>query len=86
MAAQDDDAQSALDAVPNGLRMKQEARHDTPTGSNGKAPTGDTRPPAKRSRKAINCEPCRASKLKCDRYLSFSPFFLSPPFHIFLDA
>lgn len=26
-----------------------------------------SRPPAKRSRKAINCEPCRASKLKCDR-------------------
>lgn len=23
--------------------------------------------PVKRSRKAINCEPCRASKLKCDR-------------------
>ncbi|KZP13067.1 hypothetical protein FIBSPDRAFT_754032 [Athelia psychrophila] len=24
-------------------------------------------PPTKRARKAINCEPCRASKLKCDR-------------------
>jgi hypothetical protein len=27
----------------------------------------DGRPPAKRARKPINCEPCRASKLKCDR-------------------
>ena len=25
------------------------------------------RPPTKRARKAINCEPCRNSKLKCDR-------------------
>ncbi|KAF9008835.1 hypothetical protein BDQ17DRAFT_1226625, partial [Cyathus striatus] len=28
---------------------------------------GDGRPPTKRARKAINCEPCRNSKLKCDR-------------------
>ncbi|KAF8556252.1 hypothetical protein OG21DRAFT_1409288 [Imleria badia] len=27
----------------------------------------DPRPPTKRARKAINCEPCRNSKLKCDR-------------------
>lgn len=27
----------------------------------------DTHRPPKRSRKAINCDPCRASKLKCDR-------------------
>ncbi|KJA24617.1 hypothetical protein HYPSUDRAFT_38685 [Hypholoma sublateritium FD-334 SS-4] len=27
----------------------------------------DGRPPTKRARKAINCEPCRNSKLKCDR-------------------
>ncbi|PIL36680.1 transcription factor [Ganoderma sinense ZZ0214-1] len=27
----------------------------------------DARPPPKRARKAINCEPCRNSKLKCDR-------------------
>ncbi|KAI4521084.1 hypothetical protein K525DRAFT_256953 [Schizophyllum commune Loenen D] len=26
------------------------------------------RPPTKRARKAINCEPCRQSKLKCDRH------------------
>lgn len=36
----------------------------------------DPRPPTKRARKAINCEPCRNSKLKCDRYESLSP----PPF------
>jgi hypothetical protein len=31
------------------------------------AENGDGRPPTKRARKAINCEPCRNSKLKCDR-------------------
>ncbi|KAI9063445.1 hypothetical protein FKP32DRAFT_1651128 [Trametes sanguinea] len=29
--------------------------------------SADARPPPKRARKAINCEPCRNSKLKCDR-------------------
>ncbi|PPQ79557.1 hypothetical protein CVT25_003439 [Psilocybe cyanescens] len=29
--------------------------------------SNDGRPPTKRARKAINCEPCRNSKLKCDR-------------------
>ncbi|KAI0334879.1 hypothetical protein GY45DRAFT_1431366 [Cubamyces sp. BRFM 1775] len=29
--------------------------------------SADPRPPPKRARKAINCEPCRNSKLKCDR-------------------
>ena len=33
----------------------------------------DTKAPAKRARKAINCEPCRNSKLKCDRRVSPSP-------------
>ncbi|KAJ7762809.1 hypothetical protein DFH07DRAFT_705596, partial [Mycena maculata] len=28
---------------------------------------GDGPRPTKRARKAINCEPCRNSKLKCDR-------------------
>lgn len=32
----------------------------------------DGRPPTKRARKAINCEPCRNSKLKCDRCVSHS--------------
>ncbi|KAF8076015.1 fungal-specific transcription factor domain-containing protein [Lyophyllum atratum] len=35
----------------------------SPTGEQN----GDGRPPTKRARKAINCEPCRNSKLKCDR-------------------
>ncbi|KAG8893484.1 hypothetical protein FRB99_001915, partial [Tulasnella sp. 403] len=30
-------------------------------------PPDHSQRPAKRARKAINCEPCRASKLKCDR-------------------
>lgn len=34
--------------------------------------SAETRPPPKRARKAINCEPCRNSKLKCDRYV-FQP-------------
>ncbi|KNZ75688.1 hypothetical protein J132_02318 [Termitomyces sp. J132] len=35
----------------------------SPTGEQN----GEGRPPTKRARKAINCEPCRNSKLKCDR-------------------
>ncbi|KAG6866009.1 hypothetical protein C0991_009681 [Blastosporella zonata] len=38
----------------------------SPTGEQN----GDGRPPTKRARKAINCEPCRSSKLKCDRFVS----------------
>ena len=34
--------------------------------------------PAKRARKAINCEPCRNSKLKCDRSVHFKDM---PPSH-----
>ena len=33
------------------------------------SPSEGRPPPTKRARKAINCEPCRASKLKCDRYV-----------------
>lgn len=29
--------------------------------------TTQGRPPTKRARKAINCVPCRTSKLKCDK-------------------
>ena len=76
MAAMDDDAQQLLDDAPAGAssqRMKQEAHPDA-VATNGKGPSvqPDPRPPAKRSRKAINCEPCRASKLKCDRYCALS--------------
>ncbi|KAG6833627.1 hypothetical protein H0H87_004254 [Tephrocybe sp. NHM501043] len=41
----------------------------SPTGEQN----GDGRPPTKRARKAINCEPCRNSKLKCDRFVSAPP-------------
>ncbi|PPR02439.1 hypothetical protein CVT24_001988, partial [Panaeolus cyanescens] len=41
-------------------------RTSPPPGPNGEQ-NGDGRPPTKRARKAINCEPCRNSKLKCDR-------------------
>lgn len=39
-------------------------------GASGEQST-DGRPPTKRARKAINCEPCRNSKLKCDRFVLF---------------
>ncbi|TFK56038.1 hypothetical protein OE88DRAFT_1692901 [Heliocybe sulcata] len=38
-----------------------------PAGTGGHGSSDGGRPPAKRARKAINCEPCRSSKLKCDR-------------------
>ncbi|KAI5116072.1 hypothetical protein M0805_002918 [Coniferiporia weirii] len=40
-----------------------EHEDDTDAQASGSA----TRPPAKRARKAINCAPCRTSKLKCDK-------------------
>ncbi|OSD01799.1 hypothetical protein PYCCODRAFT_1412051 [Trametes coccinea BRFM310] len=40
--------------------------HGAPNESHD-GPSADARPPPKRARKAINCEPCRNSKLKCDR-------------------
>ncbi|PFH52563.1 hypothetical protein AMATHDRAFT_1965 [Amanita thiersii Skay4041] len=39
----------------------------SPTPASSNDPPADGRPPTKRARKAINCEPCRNSKLKCDR-------------------
>lgn len=39
----------------------------SPTPASNGDPPSDGRPPTKRARKAINCEPCRNSKLKCDR-------------------
>ncbi|KAH9950111.1 fungal-specific transcription factor domain-containing protein [Amylocystis lapponica] len=38
-----------------------------PSPSSAAALTDTSLPPSKRARKAINCEPCRASKVKCDR-------------------
>ena len=40
-------------------------RNSSPSDQNG-----DGRPPTKRARKPINCEPCRNSKLKCDRFVA----------------
>ena len=58
-------------AVPLQPRVKQ-SRPLSPV-----APTSEQQqqqevrpPPPKRARKAINCEPCRNSKLKCDRYVT----------------
>ena len=46
----------------------------SPTPGTSAEQSTDGRPPTKRARKAINCEPCRNSKLKCDRFLfHFSP-------------
>ncbi|EIW62139.1 uncharacterized protein TRAVEDRAFT_163947 [Trametes versicolor FP-101664 SS1] len=51
-------------------RTKQ-VRVRSPSGSGAnegnESSSADARPPPKRARKAINCEPCRNSKLKCDR-------------------
>ncbi|KAI0346994.1 hypothetical protein BDW22DRAFT_1351330 [Trametopsis cervina] len=49
-------------------RVKQSRPH-SPVASTPDTPhLQDVKPPApKRARKAINCEPCRSSKLKCDR-------------------
>ncbi|KAI0637714.1 hypothetical protein C8Q77DRAFT_385100 [Trametes polyzona] len=51
-------------------RTKQ-VRVRSPSGSGtnegNDSSSADARPPPKRARKAINCEPCRNSKLKCDR-------------------
>ncbi|TDL29801.1 hypothetical protein BD410DRAFT_780293 [Rickenella mellea] len=61
MPTQEEESQlpPRLSAIPP--RSNKDSRRTSPTGHN------QERPPAKRSRKAINCEPCRASKLKCDR-------------------
>jgi len=67
---------SSATAIP---RQKQHR----PSSSNIRSRTSpppseqDARPPTKRARKAINCEPCRNSKLKCDR--SDLPWLPSPP-------
>ncbi|KAF9649320.1 hypothetical protein BDM02DRAFT_3082401, partial [Thelephora ganbajun] len=51
-------------AITNTTPAKQLVRPRP--GSPSRETQDDTRP-AKRTRKAINCEPCRSSKLKCDR-------------------
>ncbi|RDB20541.1 putative transcriptional regulatory protein C1F7.11c [Hypsizygus marmoreus] len=67
-----DDNPTASTSSSAGPRPKP-SRSSTTTGTvRGRtSPSGeqnsDGRPPTKRARKAINCEPCRNSKLKCDR-------------------
>ncbi|KAG1780404.1 fungal-specific transcription factor domain-containing protein [Suillus placidus] len=50
-------------------RSKTQQRNSSNVRSRTSPPPNelDQRPPTKRARKAINCEPCRNSKLKCDR-------------------
>ena len=65
----DPPAQLSPSSATPGPRQKQQR----PSSSNVRSRTSpppndqDARPPTKRARKAINCEPCRNSKLKCDR-------------------
>lgn len=68
------DQQGSLSTSPITARPKpvRTATTGTVRGRTSPGPgeqNGDTRP-QKRARKAINCEPCRNSKLKCDRYVS----------------
>lgn len=51
-------------------KQQQQQQHKANVRSRTSPPPGEqdsARPPTKRARKAINCEPCRNSKLKCDR-------------------
>lgn len=60
------------------------ARQSPTPGGSGEQ-SNDGRPPTKRARKAINCEPCRNSKLKCDRSVSLLYLLLllfTPPTEI----
>ena len=45
-------------------------RQRSPSNADGLSSHPDHKVPTKRARKAINCEPCRNSKLKCDRFVS----------------
>ena len=58
------------------LSQRQQPPHSSSSSNHAlkhKSPDNDgidaaaPRPPVKRVRKAVNCEPCRASKLKCDK-------------------
>ena len=64
---QTDETRSTSETPSTGTRPRSPASLDLPYTS------GRIRVPAKRARKAINCAPCRQSKLKCDRYFSSPP-------------
>lgn len=68
---------------PRRLKVEQTDDNSTMGASDDHLPANaaeereSQKPPTKRARKAINCEPCRASKLKCDRSVcSFSFYWL----------
>ncbi|KAJ7162630.1 hypothetical protein C8R43DRAFT_842028, partial [Mycena crocata] len=71
----DESSPSASTTSPAGPRPKPPKTSSVGTvrGRTSPAPgssaeqNGDGPRPTKRARKAINCEPCRNSKLKCDR-------------------
>ncbi|KIY45983.1 hypothetical protein FISHEDRAFT_48384 [Fistulina hepatica ATCC 64428] len=63
---------SPLSTVPRPKAASSSQQRSSAGSIRGRASPGaessaDGRPPTKRARKAINCEPCRNSKLKCDR-------------------
>ncbi|KAI0685992.1 hypothetical protein BC835DRAFT_1523216 [Cytidiella melzeri] len=59
---------------PSQPRVKNSRPHSPVRSTSDLAQHPDAKPSApKRARKAINCEPCRSSKLKCDRYARVDP-------------
>ena len=71
----------ASSSAPSRPKHSRSATVGTVRGRSPSNPeNGDGRPPTKRARKAINCEPCRNSKLKCDRFVSCSPVLGVSPF------
>ncbi|KAG6919321.1 hypothetical protein DXG01_007454 [Tephrocybe rancida] len=69
-----DEGTTPTGSSPSVPRQKPARSNTTGTVRGRTSPTGeqngDGRPPTKRARKAINCEPCRNSKLKCDRFVT----------------
>jgi hypothetical protein len=55
---------------------------DTKAGIKDKETSKDKekRPATKRARKAVNCEPCRTNKLKCDRNRPCVSAYIRPSF------
>ncbi|KAI0270743.1 fungal-specific transcription factor domain-containing protein [Gloeopeniophorella convolvens] len=58
---------TSSEAPPSHIRPRSPSSGDAPLS------TDPARQPAKRARKAINCGPCRLSKLKCDRRVPSRP-------------
>ncbi|KAG8901714.1 hypothetical protein FRC00_005118 [Tulasnella sp. 408] len=71
--------------APASLSIQTSSTHGTkrqspssPTQLDSNTASSGGQRPTKRSRKAINCEPCRASKLKCDRDDKDSEYAVNP--------